>query len=259
MEIAFPGCREIIGEAFINRLIPRAAIPTMLASLSEAAIKQYSRPLSQWWNFCQRQCLPIYSPTATQTLDFLAQELKYISSYSSLNTMRSAISLISDNEIGRHPTIKCFCKGVAALKPPQPRYDWVWDPAPVIAKLALIYPYNSYPLNAITRKMVLLLALATGQRAQTLASLKISQIVLGDKLFMRIPDRIKTSAPGCSQPSFCFSRFNEQEQLCIVRIVEYYLTQTKDLRPLECDSFLISCNKPYKAVTTQIAAGFVRD
>ena len=143
MEVTFPGSRDSISEAFRNRLIPPSAIPTMLASLSEATIKQYSRPLRLWWNFCQRQNVPLYSPSVSQMLEFLAQELDSISSYSSLNTMRSAISLISDNEIGQHPAVRRFCRGVAALKPPQPRYDWVWDPAPVIAKLALIYPNDS--------------------------------------------------------------------------------------------------------------------
>lgn len=230
----------------------------MLASLSEATIKQYSRPLRLWWNFCQRQNVPLYSPSVSQMLEFLAQELDSISSYSSLNTMRSAISLISDNEIGQHPAVRRFCRGVAALKPPQPRYDWVWDPAPVIAKLALIYPYDSYPLKAVTRKMVLLLALATGQRVQTLASLRISQIIIDEKLVIRVPDRIKTSAPGRTQPFFSFSRFKDRENLCIVRITEYYLDKTRDLRPSECDSLFISCNKPYKAVTAQTVSRWIR-
>lgn len=151
MEIPFPGSRESISEAFKSRLIPPSVISTMLASLSESTIKQYARPLRIWWNYCQRHRLPLFSPSVSQTLDFLAQELKFISSYSSLNTMRSAISLISANEIGQHPAIKRFCRGVPALKPPQPKYDLVWNPAPVIAKLALIYPYNLYPLIDIVK------------------------------------------------------------------------------------------------------------
>ncbi|XP_071572414.1 uncharacterized protein [Temnothorax nylanderi] len=258
VENSFPGGREVIRESFRARLIPSVAIPTMLASLSEATIKQYSRPLHLWWNFCHRRQLSLYSPTVPQMLEFLAQELNPTGSYSSLNTMRSAISLISQNEIGQHPAVKRFCKGVAARNPPQPRYDYVWDPAPVIVKLASIYPYDSCSMNVITKKLILLLALATGQRAQTLASIRISQISINDKMIIRIPDRIKTSAPNRAQPLFYFSRFQDRENLCIVRLTEYYIDKTKELRPSGCDFLFISLTKPYKAITAQTVSRWIR-
>lgn len=172
--------------------------------------------------------------------------------------MRSAVSLISQNEIGNHPIVRRFCKGVAAMKPPRPRYDYVWDPAPVIAKLASIYPYDSCGLNIITKKLALLLALGTGQRVQTLTLLKISHISISEKVIIRIPDRIKTSAPGRSQPYFYFSRFRDHENLCIVQLLEYYLTKTKNLRPTSCDSVFISLTKPHKAVTAQTVSRWIR-
>ncbi|KMQ87261.1 hypothetical protein RF55_13501, partial [Lasius niger] len=116
VEVAFPGSRESISEAFKDRLIPPSAIPTMLTSLSESTIKHIR--LSN----------------------------------------NSAGALQHSNHRNRDMI--------------------VWDPAPVIAKLALIYQYDLYPLNAVARKMVIL-ALATGQRAQTLASLRISQRIIG--------------------------------------------------------------------------------
>lgn len=173
-----------------------------------------------------------------------------MSSYSSLNTIRSAISLIFQNEIGNHPLIKRFCKGVAILKPPRPRYDYVWDPAPVIAQLASIYSYDSVDLKRITKKLVILLALGTGHRVQTLSSIRISQLSLKDKLIIRIPDRIKTTAPGRAQSFFCSSHFTDHENLCIVRLTEVYLERIKNLRSSTCDFLFISTNKPYKAVTT---------
>lgn len=258
MEDTFPGGREIIREAFKDRLVPPAAIPALLASLSEATIKQYSYALRAWWNFCQCHRLRPYSPSVSQILEFLTQELPNISSYSSLNTMRSAISLISHNEIGKDPMVRRFCKGVSVLKPPRPRYDYVWDPAPVIAKLSSVYPYDSVALDVITKKLVLLLALGTGHRIQTLASLRISQISLDEKLIIRIPDRIKTSAPGRPQPFFCFSRFENHKNLCIVHLMEHYLKRTRMLRPSSCDFLFISFNKPFKAVTSQTVGRWIK-
>lgn len=258
MEDTFPGGREVIREAFRARLVPDTAVPALLASLSESTIKQYSGSLRAWWYFCQRHRSPLYSPSVAQTLQFLAQELPKISSYSCLNTTRSAISLISQNEIGNHPMVKRFLKGVSVLKPPRPRYDFVWDPAPVISKLSVIYPYEGVSLKDITKKLILLLALATGHRAQTLSLLRTSQISLEEKLIIRVPDRIKTSAPGRSQPLFLFSRFTNHENLCIVRLMEHYLELTRELRPSTCDFLFISFSKPYKAVSSQTIGRWIR-
>lgn len=54
--------------------------------------------------------------------------------------------------IGNHPLIKRFCKGISIIKPQTFRYDYIWDPAPMIAKLATIFPYHSLPLETSTKK-----------------------------------------------------------------------------------------------------------
>jgi len=192
----------------------------------------------------------LYLPSVAQVLEFLAQKLPNIFSYSSLNTMRSAISLISHNKIENHSIIRRFCKGVAIIKSPRPKYDYVWDSAPVIARLALIYPY-SVSLKIITRKLVLLFVLGTGHQVQMLCSIKMSQISLKEKLIIRISDHIKTSKPGRCQLFFCFSRFDKHENLCIIRIclTEQYINTTKDLRPSTCDALFISLTKPHRAIT----------
>lgn len=258
MEDPFPGSREVIGKAFETRLIPSSTIPAILASLADTTLKQYSGPLRSWWNFYQQRQIPIYSPSVPQFLEFLSQELPDISSYSCLNTMRSAISLISQNEIGKHPIVRRFCKGVAVLKPPRPRYDYVWDPAPVIAKLSAFYPYDSLDLKTLTKKLVILLALAMGQRVQTLASIKIPHISLSESLIVRVPDRIKTLAPGRAQPFFRFLCFSGHENLYIVHLMEAYLEKTKNLRPPTCDNFFIALNEPHKPVTTQTISRWIR-
>ncbi|XP_036138899.1 uncharacterized protein LOC118644431 [Monomorium pharaonis] len=178
LEIPFPGGRELIRRSFIDREVPSHALEPTLASLTDSTIKQYYKPLYDWWTFCHSGSIPLFLPTPAEALDFLAQQLNQSNSYSTINTARSAISLISHNEIGTHPLIKRFCKGVSALKPPRPRYNLIWDAAPVVAKLATLYPYDSLPLKVISKKLALLLALATGQRVQTLAALRLSQIHL---------------------------------------------------------------------------------
>lgn len=141
MEDSFPGGSTFIKQVFVSRGVLPGAIATTLASLSESIIKQYTKPLRSWWLYCKSSCVLFYSPSPTQFLEFLSQELEQANLYSTIIKMRSAISLISNNEIENHALIKRFCKGVGSLKPPCPRYDYVWDPAPVLAKLSTFYPY----------------------------------------------------------------------------------------------------------------------
>ncbi|KYM96635.1 hypothetical protein ALC62_12682 [Cyphomyrmex costatus] len=231
----------------------------MIASLSPATIKQYARPLRIWWDFCQKhQAIP-FSPKVDEFLEFLSQETGNTGSYSSFNTTRSAVSLITVNAIGNHPLVRRFGKGISIIKPQKPRYDFIWDPAPVISKLAKLYPHESLSLEIVTRKLVLLLALGSGQRTQTLTTIRISQILFDqDKLIIKIPDRLKTSAPGRAQPLLTFSYFSDRPDLCISNILKHYLQRTKDLRPPGCDSLFISFMKPHRPVGTQSISRWIR-
>jgi len=93
---------------------------------------------------------------------------------------------------------------------------------------------------------------------QTLASLRLSQIHVDDKLIIKVPDRIKTSAPGRTQPLFSFSPFVENESLCILNLVKHYLHVTKDIRALTGDAFFISYKKPHKAVSSQTISRWLK-
>lgn len=185
MENAFPGGQEIIRKAFLRRNAPQATTDTLLASLTDATIKQYTKPLRDWWTFGKKHEIDIFSPTPESALKFLGEQLQNTKSYSSLNNIRSAISLISDNEIGKNSLVKRFCTGVSKLYPPKAKYDFVWDPDPVIQKLKTIFPYENFSLEKISKKLAVLLALATGHRLQTLSLIKLSGITIRDKMIIK--------------------------------------------------------------------------
>ncbi|CAH1986735.1 unnamed protein product [Acanthoscelides obtectus] len=64
---------------------------------------------------------------------------------------------------------------LSCLRPPLPKYNNTWDPG-----IVLNYIKNSYSTNPtleqLTLKTAMLLALATGQRVQTLASMEVCNI-----------------------------------------------------------------------------------
>ncbi|KYQ53452.1 hypothetical protein ALC60_07411 [Trachymyrmex zeteki] len=104
----------------------------MLASTADSTIRQYTKPLRDWWSYCQSERISPFAPSSSQFLSFLTREIERTMSYLAINTIRSAVSLITHSGIGNHALITRFCKGVSVLNPPRPRYDYVWDPALVI-------------------------------------------------------------------------------------------------------------------------------
>lgn len=144
------------------------------------------------------------------------------------------------------------------MKPQRPRYDYIWDPSPVIAHLASLYPHEELSLVVISRKLVALLALSTAQRMQTLAAIQLSYITFSDSLIIRIPARLKTSGIGRSQPLLSFKPFADKPELCIFSLVKFYLSITGDRRQMDCDTFFISFRVPYKAVSSQTLGRWVK-
>ncbi|XP_067205411.1 uncharacterized protein [Linepithema humile] len=189
----YPGSREIIRRAFIFKGTPPAALTATLASISEATLSQYSKPLKLWWFFCKQNQINCFTPPVSAFLDFLSSLLSNVGSYATLNSYRSAVSLISSNEVGSHPLVSRFFKGVSVLKPQRHRYDVMWDPRPVIERLSSLFPHDKLSLELLSRKLVTLLALTTAQRMQTLASIQLSNIILSDSLVIKISARLKTS------------------------------------------------------------------
>lgn len=164
----YPGSRSIIGQAFEARGVPASVVPVMISSLTIGTLKQYDNPLKLWWEFCKAHGFHLYSASITQILLFLKDLFDKVKSYGTLNSYRSALSLIMNNELGNDPRIRRFFKGVASLKPQKPRYSYTWDPATVLDWLSKVYPNEEISLEKLSKKLVILLALITAQRVQTL-------------------------------------------------------------------------------------------
>lgn len=156
--------------------------------------------------------------------------------------------MISSEDISDNALISRFVKGCAKKRPSKPRYDSTWDVDPVLKELEKWFPLNSLDMKTLSYKLVVLLALGTSHRLQTLASIKVDNIVETQcGIEIRIPDHIKTSKKGKPQPVLKLPKFEDRPGLCICHTLLYYLEQTRELRTNE-KHLLISLNKPHKAV-----------
>ncbi|KAJ8967762.1 hypothetical protein NQ314_002645, partial [Rhamnusium bicolor] len=135
--------------------------------------------------------------------------------YGTFNQHRSALSLILPVDIGKNLLVRRFLRAVARLRPPRPKYNLTWDPSIVLNNIRRLGRNDDLPLFRLSRKLAILLALATGQRIQTLSLIKVENISFteeGSRIY--IPDRIKTTGVKSFQPCLELPIFQENE-ICV--------------------------------------------
>ncbi|XP_073951877.1 uncharacterized protein [Choristoneura fumiferana] len=194
--IAFPGSRNLLRQAFRLRNLPEGSLDITIASLAASTLKQYNTTYTKWWAFCRQYKLDVYKASIPQILQFLTYRFEENASYSTLNTDRSALALLMEGSIGTDDRIARFIKGVYRLRPPIPKYVSMWDPSRVL-RLLTNWPENSFlSLEKVTKKLSILLALASAQRVQTLSAIKINNInEYESKILINITDRVELTPP----------------------------------------------------------------
>lgn len=230
----------------------------MLSSLADSSIKQYDSCLKKWWCFCQHNDVDFYNSDIKQILKFLTEEFNKGASHGSLNSCRSAISLLQGAKIGENPLIRRLFTGITKLRPSKPKYDVVWNPQIVLDHISEWGDNNVLTLEKLTLKLVTLLALITAHRMQTLSLINVQNIEKStDLIQIKIPDRIKTSKLNKTQPILIIPYFHQDKRICPASALEDYLEKTKELRENETRLF-ISFKKPYKEVTSQTLSRWIK-
>lgn len=229
----------------------------MLASLSENSLKQYDTCLKKWFIFCKTNNIDLYETSVTQVISFLTQLYESGAQYGTLNSCRSALALILGQETSNDDCVKRFFKGVFRMRPPLPKYNITWDTSIILNSLADWYPNETLNLEKISYKLSTLLALTTAHRAQTISKIDIRNIEFHiNETCIKIPDLIKTSRPGATQPVLVLPFYREKPEICPVVTLRSYLGMTKDLRSDHC--LFVSLKKPHKSVTSQTISRWIK-
>lgn len=244
----------------LKRGIPTASLDLMMASLAKNTLSQYNSSLKSWWQFCEDNNLDFLEVHIPQIVLFFTQKFNEGASYSTINTCRSALSLILGQNTTQCESVSRLIKGIYRMRPPKPKYDSTWDPNEVLKYLSNTFPYENVTLHDISLKTITLLAIASAQRMQTLSFIKTNNITINDEsITIKIDDLIKTSKPGSCQPLIQLPFIRENPKICPALTIQNYLEKTKSLRGTYDDNHLfISFRKPYKKVTSQTLAHWVK-
>lgn len=238
-----------------------AATNIVISSWRKSTSSQYSTYLQRWQRYCGEQHTNPTHPSVGEVLEFLTTLYHNGLGYSSINTAKSALSSCVNipgqtMPLGSHPLVVRFMKGVFELKPSLPRYASTWDIKVVLDFLATT-DNESLSLKCLSYKLVTLLALLTGQRLQTLAAMKVSNLVMNDKsVTFYIDSLLKTSKQSTHIKPIQLTAYDSCTNICIVRCVKHYLEITSCHR--SHDHLLLSYIKPHKAVCTETISRWIK-
>lgn len=217
---------------------------------------------SRWDSFLtEKQTKYNDQHSITLILQFLQSLVDQGLGYNSVNSARSALSLIlppvENQTIGNHQLVTRFLKGVSRLKPPKPKYDYVWDPSDILSYIDSMGDNSTLDLKKLTLKLVSLLMLTTGHRVQTIHCIQLSYICfISSGIRIIIPDIIKTSKPSTLQPSFNLDYYTPNPNICVVTTLKYYLDMTKSLRTTQ--KLFVIITKPYKEASKDTLARWLK-
>jgi len=194
-------------------------------------------------------------------VEFLTTLFKNGNSYSAINTARSALSCIMIDKngvsIGNSNVVKRFLKGIFELRPPSARYAYIWDVSVVIEFLKNYPVEHDLPLSIITYKLVMLMALATKQRAQTLHAILIDQIQWYNKLvIIPIRQNLKQSSQRKRKFALYLKPYTDK-CICVVETLRLYLQKTHELRK-DYKQLFISFHKPFKPVSKDTISRWIK-
>lgn len=231
----------------------------MIASLAKNTLLQYNVTYKLWWVFCRDNNLNCYDTGITQVILFLTERYNKGSTFGTLNSHRSALSLLLGGEVSTDVRIKRLLKGAFKLRPSVPKYTTTWNPQIVLNNISNWYPNEDLSIEKITKKLVTLLAICTAHRVQTLSLIKLDNIIINpSEVKIVISDIIKTSGPGRDQPILILPYFNENRRICPATTLQNYLELTKNLRPVGSNNLLLTWKRPHRTASAQSISRWIK-
>lgn len=227
-----------------------AAVDLIFQSWRPNTQKVYNTYIRKFEQFNASQVHSSDLPVHVIVANFLAHLAKSGASYSTVNSARSALSAYFRQEgstVGQNDLVCRLVKGVFESNPSLPKYKETWDVDTVLEFLKTWPEPAKLSQRQLTLRLVMLLALVSGQRGQTLHQLRKDDVHLYDhKCVLVFSSCLKQTKPGRHLAPLELVVF-EDSRLCVVSHLRQYLQLTEHLR--KGDSLFISFQKPHSGVS----------
>lgn len=224
----------------------------MIISIASSTLKQYQSCWKLWTEFASNNNIDVLKASISEIISFLTKRFEEEASYSTVNTTRLAIALVSKSDLSADGLISKFLKKVYRQRSSRPRYSSTEDDTPVWEHLQKLHSLRILKHKEAAEKVTLLLTLTTVHRLQTLALDNIDNIRRSNTgITIKLLDLIKTSKPGSDQPEFMLLFFESEPGICTASVILEYIKYTKSLRRSNNKNLSISTVKPYGPASVQ--------
>ena len=173
-------------------------------------------------SWCVKQNVESVRCNVNWILDFLAFMFESGFEYRAICTHRSAISALHNNvegrPVGEHQQVSSLITGVINNRPPQSKYNFIWDVYLVLDYLKKELPNNSdLSDNLLTFKVTMLLALTSSSRVRGLDILHTRFMVKSSqKYVLKFHKLHKFWRQGRKPTILEFVAFSQDTDLCVV-------------------------------------------
>ena len=173
--------------------------------------------------------------------------------------LSSLIHIPGVTAISDHPLVIRLLKGIHNVRPPKPKYEFIWDTDLVMQYLKTLVN-SEVDFRMLSLKTVTLLTLLSGQRVSTIHHFRVSELQRTPALLIfNVKGLLKHSRPNHPTRPVSFHAFPYDAQLCPVALVESYLSARSQLPGADKhDEFILCFRKPHGPATTDTLARWVK-
>ena len=262
-----PCCMADLATALRAQGLPEDSIEIYMSSWKGGTTKQYDVYLEKWTRYCVEQKVHPAKPSIFDVMKFCTHLYNQNLSYSAINTARSALSAyvhkIDGVTIGKHSDICRHLRGISVKRPSMGKPSHTWDADNVLSLLKTWHPLDTLDFKRLTFKTLMLLALATAQRMQTLHAFNVNRIEFcNDEIILFIDKPLKHTKEGRPLDVFHVFKYNAEKRICPFRALRAYMDRTKPMRKDKLNKLWLSIAKKDDAkteVTTQTMAHWIKE
>ena len=254
--------QDLLNKAYASKGYPETVVKIMSAARRSSSDRQYKVFYTKFQKYCKDKSLDPLQISLAEGLGFLTSLHEAGLSYSSINTARSALSLILrfDNiAFGVHPDVVQFMKGLNNLKPPVPKYSQVWDLDQVLNLLKLWSPKHKLGLRVLTMKTAMLMLIVSGQRPQILSKFNVDRMDISkNKIsFHMLSTDFKQGNRGTFPETLEFEKFPGDKRICVFTYLLEYIQRTLDIRQANKSLFL-TVGTPHKTPSVATISRWIK-
>jgi integrase len=196
----------------------------------------------------------VVSPT--RVVNFLTVMFDRGYSYSFLNNVRTSISMTAPTwngiALGKTDLVMACLHKIDKERPALPAYESAWSLDAIVDWIEALGPNSKLSMKLLRAKCIMLFKLITMARSADILAISWKTVKCQDSKLTGFYKRLKNYRRDVSR-EFSLQKWDEYENLCVVRAWEEYLDRTKNIHRRN-DRVFVGLQRPFKEITRETIA-----